>query len=872
MSVAGWSREADAARDAVLGVTRALAGARHDLPAALDAAAHSLTTTLCDVALIALLSADGARLEPEAKGVGDVSTVHSVATDDLSIAPLLHEARPVHWADADALSAPDSGDLARALLGDDLAPRVHALLAAPLCTSGGVVGVVALAHESPDRSFGTAEPGVLRDVADQLGFAVEHARLRERVHTLGDALHESEARYRLLSAATFEGITVHERGQHVDTNDAFAAMLGYTREEIVHKSAWDLAAPESRPVIQEHVASHSEEPYEIVGLRKDGTRIDLEVRGRTLLHEGRHLRVAALRDVTDRKRVERELRESRDQLEIILRGVTDGITAQGPDFRLIYANDAAARPLGYATGAELVGAPLAELQQRFQILDEAGRPLSVEQSPHRRALRGEPAATAPVRYRNLVTGEERWSLLTSRPVFDEDGAVRFIINIFRDVTEAKRTEGRLRFLAEAGALLPASLSVRETLAQVARVAATTLADWSTAYVVGADDQVERVAVAVADSAKQALADTLVRHPSSGPRDASALWRALRTGRPRLIAETTDAHVTRGAWDADHLELLRGLGISSEIWVPLVARGRTVGALALFRSTPGQRFAVDDFTLAVEMGRRAALTVDNARLYEEAQQAITARDVFLSIASHELRTPVTVLKGTAQMLARARERGTLDLARLERFLRAFTDASDRLTELTDDLLDVARLRTDHLDLGLRPLDVGAFVRDVADRYRDHLTDRHALRLRTDGELIVHADAGRLERVLANLLTNAVKYSPDGGEIRLRARHADGGALLVVEDGGIGLPPGAEESIFEPFGRAPNAAERQIPGMGLGLHIARGIVERHGGRIWAESPGPGLGTTLCIWLPTAPPSDGGPAPDAAEGATEVSSPDG
>ena len=864
MSVAGWSREADAARDAVLGVSRALAGARDDVHAALDAAARSLAATLGDLALIALVAADGVAVQSAAlavaegsalarHGTPDFSVVCPAPADDPVLARLLHVPEPILWV-ASATSPEAAGpDPRRALFGDELAARVHALLAAPLCASEGVVGLVVVARDDPDRPFESADADALGVVAGQLGLAVEHARSRARVRELESALHDSEARYRLMAAATFEGITVHERGQHVDVNDAFAEMLGYTREEIVQKSAWDLAAPESRPIIQAHIAAHSDEPYEIVGIRKDGTRVDLEVRGRTLVHEGRHLRVAALRDVTDRKHVERALRESRDQLEIILRGVTDGITVQGMDFRLLFANDAAARPLGYTTGEELVRAPLAELAQRFQILDEAGRPLLVEQSPHRRALRGEPAATESVRYRNLITGEEHWSLLTSQPVLGEDGTVRFIINIFRDVTEAKRAEARLRFLADAGALLPASLSVRDTLTLVAQIAATTLADWSAAYVVGADDRVERVAVAVADPARQPLAEALLRHPSSGPRDAAALWRALQTGESRLIAETTDEQVRRGAWDAEHFELLRALGIASEIWVPLVARGRTVGALALFRATRGHGFSPDDFALAVEVGRRAALSVDNARLYEEAQDAIKARDVFLSIASHELRTPVTVLKGTAQMLARARERGTLDVDRLERFLRAFTDASDRLTELTNDLLDVARLRTDHLELGLRPLDLDAFVRDVADRYRDHLTDRHSLRLRTDEGLAVLADASRLEQVLANLLTNAVKYSPDGGEIRLSARRADDGALVAVEDDGIGLPPGAEESIFQPFGRAPNAAERQIPGMGLGLHIARGIVERHGGRIWAESPGPGLGATLRIWLPAAPPDE-------------------
>ena len=468
--------------------------------------------------------------------------------------------------------------------------------------------------------------------------------------------------------------------------------------------------------------------------------------------------------------------------------------------------------------------------------------------------------------------------------------------IARDITERQHTEQRLRFLADAGALLPASLDVQGTLTSVARVAVSTVADWSVVYLAvphsgseaamdgipgtegetqtgsdhSSDLAVERIVVAHRDPAKEALVQEYEqRYPPTQDQPAM-LWRVLRTGQPVLVPEISDEALARAARDPDHLRLLQQLQVRSAIWVPLVARGRTLGVIGLFIAEVGRRYAKEDLVLAEEIARRAALAVDNARLYAEAQEAIRARDEFLSVAAHELRTPVTVIKGTADFLLRSRTRGRLDEARLDRFLRAFRESGDRLTELTEELLDVSRLQTGQFTLRLQPTDPGAFVQQVIDRYRDHFSTRHALKVDLTASRAVLMDPDRLEQVLANLLTNAVKYSPDGGRIDVSLRPEDGGTIISVADQGIGLPPGATERIFEPFGRAPNAAERQIPGMGLGLHIARGIVERHGGRIWAESPGEGKGTTVNLWLPDAPDAQGAPvalgaaaAPSHSEG---------
>ena len=255
------------------------------------------------------------------------------------------------------------------------------------------------------------------------------------------------------------------------------------------------------------------------------------------------------------------------------------------------------------------------------------------------------------------------------------------------------------------------------------------------------------------------------------------------------------------------------------------------------------YGPDDLALAEAIVVRAALAVDDARLYAEAQAAIRSRDEFLSIASHELRTPVAGIKGYAQLLLRAQARGRLDDERLTRSLATIDEASDRLTALTSDLLDVSRIRLGQLPLRLKEIDLAALVRRVMARNEEQLAERHRVVVQVDRDVCpVEADADRLEQVLTNLVENAAKYSPDGGEIRVEPRQAGETLALTVEDEGIGLPPDAAEAIFTPFGRAYNAARQNLPGMGLGLYVCRSIVERHGGRIVARGPGEGRGTRV------------------------------
>ena len=410
---------------------------------------------------------------------------------------------------------------------------------------------------------------------------------------------------------------------------------------------------------------------------------------------------------------------------------------------------------------------------------------------------------------------------------------------------------RLEVLAEASRLLDASLDYAATLQEVARVAVQTMADWCIVHLLEPDGSIRWLALAHGDPAKEAVARQLQeRYPTS-----EGVARVLRTGLSEVYGgEASDSQRTARAHDADHLRMLRELDSRAVMIVPLTARGRMLGAVSLISTRPGHVYDPTDLAIAEELARRCGQAVDNARLHQEAQAAVKARDRFVSIASHELRTPIARVKGYAEMVLAAHSDGDLTDEMLVRSLRRIDHASDRLTTLVRDLLDVSKISAgNQLPMRLRMLDLTELVREVVGRYQEQISGTGHLLLDIVGKpASISADPDRIEQVLTNLLDNALKYSPDGPDLRVRVQAKARGVLLEVQDQGIGLPADAATRIFEPFSRAPNAEQRQITGMGLGLFICRNIVEQHKGRIWARSAGEGSGTLMSIWLPEPGPA--------------------
>ncbi len=541
-----------------------------------------------------------------------------------------------------------------------------------------------------------------------------------------------------------------------------------------------------------------------------------------------------------------EWRPATAELEAILLHAADAITVQRPDGTLAYANLAAARSLGFESPAELLATPLRDVMSRYELLDEDGAPMNVERLPSRRAMAGATGPPEVVRFRTVATGDERWSLVQAIPIVD-DGAVSLIINTFQDVTELKRTERRLRLLADAGAMLGRSPDYQETLQELADLVVPEFADWCVVDIVEAAPRVRRVATAHADPAKRRLAEEIQRRYPADPERGGGVADVIASGEPLVIAEVTADMLRQAARDDEHMAMLEEAGIGSAAILPLVARSQILGAMTLV-SAPGRHaFGAGDLPLAEELARRAALAIDNARLLHEATEAVRLRDDFLAMASHDMRTPLAVILANLQ-LARRRLGAVAD-PDVVRHLESAERTTQRMTGLVGELMDISMLRSgETLPLDIREIDLAEVALAAADEYRA-LTDRHTIELVAGAPVVGFWDRGRVERVLRNLLDNALKYSPAGGTIRVSvATDDDGGsATLAVSDEGVGIPPEDVPDLFEKFHRGSNT--RELRGTGLGLAGSRAVVEQLGGSITVTSA-LDEGSTFTVRLPMRP----------------------
>lgn len=416
---------------------------------------------------------------------------------------------------------------------------------------------------------------------------------------------------------------------------------------------------------------------------------------------------------------------------------------------------------------------------------------------------------------------------------------------------AEAAQRRSAFLAEASSLLASSLDYKATLAAVARLAVPSMADWCVVHVVDADGTLQRLAVAHADPARiemvQELSDRYPEDPNSrfGPPEVA------RTGKEMVFAEISDSLLRSAARDEEHYRILKDLGLESSLSVPLGVGGRTIGVLTLVSAGSGAHYGPDDVAFAKRLAHHASLAIDNARLYQEARQAVAARDDFLSIASHELKTPVATLQLLIQNLLRRiqSDPSSVSPAAASERLAALDKQILRLTKLINDLLDLSRITEGRMELEREPADLAAIVRDVVARHEED-----ARRARCTVSVDVQSPAEgvwdrlRVDQVVDNLLSNAIKYGA-GGRIDVRVDGDEKVARLTVRDEGIGIPPEAQARIFQRFERAVSNSD--YGGFGLGLWIVGQIVSAHSGEVRVDSE-PGRGSTFYVGLPRTPPA--------------------
>lgn len=534
------------------------------------------------------------------------------------------------------------------------------------------------------------------------------------------------------------------------------------------------------------------------------------------------------------------------ELEMVLESAADAITVQGPDGQLVYANRAAAETMGFDSATDLLATPLSRVLDHFELLDEAGNELPWTDLPSRRALAGETVTPRVVRFRRRDNGKEHWALVQATPVTSTDSGVRLVVNTFHDVTELKRTEQRLRVLADVGAVLAQSNDYQETLRRLAELVIPDLADWCVVDVVDSHGP-RRVAVAHVDPAKRELADEIERRYPPDPERSSTLANVIRTGQSVVTAEVSREMLRTAAADEEHFQLLERAGIGSAVTLPLIARGQVLGAMTMIRAASAVPYSAADLPFLEELARRAALSVDNARLLDEANEAVRLRDDFLAMASHDMRTPLSVILANIQLARRKLSAG--QHAEASRHMESAERTTQKMTGLVGELMDVTILRTgQQLPLRREPVDLAAIARGYAEEY-ERMSDQHRVVINAPKELIGEWDGSRVERVLRNLLDNALKYSPQGGAIRLEVTEetdASGQrwAAIAVEDEGVGIPEDELPQLFEKYHRGSNT--RELRGTGLGLAGSQAVIEQLGGSIEVSSR-LGEGSIFTVRLP-------------------------
>lgn len=413
-----------------------------------------------------------------------------------------------------------------------------------------------------------------------------------------------------------------------------------------------------------------------------------------------------------------------------------------------------------------------------------------------------------------------------------------------------RIQDSLRFLSDASEVLASSLAYETTLESVARLAVPTFADWCAVDIIEDTGQVRRLAVAHIDPAKVQWALEFQRRAPYDPDAPAGVPKVLRTGEPEFYPNVTDEMLVASIPDPERLAIAREIGFTSAMIVPLIARGRTLGAITLVSAESGHHYTDEDLQVARHLARRSALAVDNARLYQDAQRALEIRSRFLSIASHELQTPITLISGYMQVLTGGLSADSLANPRAVRALEVVNRNIIRMRRLIHELLDASRIEAGSLEFRYTECDLAEVVREAVIDMRVMEPKIEFVLKAPEGPVPGRMDRQRIETVINNLLTNAVRYGNRAGRVEVTLDTDGESCRLSVRDYGIGVPPEQRERIFEQHFRAANAEQFQ-GGLGLGLFISKTIIDRHGGTIGVEDA-PGGGSIFYFTLPILPAS--------------------
>ncbi len=559
--------------------------------------------------------------------------------------------------------------------------------------------------------------------------------------------------------------------------------------------------------------------------------------------------VLVFRDATK----ERRAADARERLAAIVEYSSDAIIGENVDGVITTWNEGAQHLFGYSA-AEAIGKSIQLIvppELRQQVADEAARIRRGEKTDYIDTVR------------QHKDGRRIDVSTHISPIRDNEGEVVGAAKVAHDISERRRAERVSQFLAGVTAELATLVDYQSTMQRVARLAVPFFADWCIVDMLDSQGQIRHVAHAHADPGKEPLLKELVERVPLDWNSPALSVQALRASQPQMLMEIPPALLNTIAPAPQQRKLIEDLAPRSACSAPIIIRGTPVGSLNFVTAESGRRYSPADCDLAAELARRAAVAIENAQLYQEVKEAQRQKDDFLAMLAHELRNPISAIQF-------ANELAKVDGAARAESNEVIDRQVSNLSRLIEDLLDVSRITRDKIELRREYVDAATIVRRAVATAEPLIKSRkHTLTVETGHEpLPLFVDPTRAEQILVNLLTNAAKYTPEGGQIAVQAQAADGSVVLRVKDTGLGIPPAMLPRVFELFTQLDPSLDRAQGGLGIGLTVVRKLVELHGGSVSVASEGPGKGSEFTVRLPLAEPPK--TAPDGKPAAKILSEP--
>ncbi len=550
------------------------------------------------------------------------------------------------------------------------------------------------------------------------------------------------------------------------------------------------------------------------------------------------------RDISEARKAQEVIRQSQERLQVseakysgIVSTAADAIISIDENQRITLFNEGAEQIFGY-TQTEALGAQLEIL------IPERLRGVHRE---HVNQFAMGLGTARRMGYRKTVI----LGLRKNGEEFPADAAIskldvggkRILTVAVRDISEQKRIENEQRFLAEVGAILGSTLDDRSALTSIAELVVRDFADLCIVDVVETNNSIRRLKVAGRDQSAAKVC-ALLMEISLDPNQSHLMRSVVESGRPVLLQQDSPEMLASLSQNEAHLEALQAAGLKSLVAVPLLSRGKLMGVISMISSSSNRHFGPADVHLAEELARRAALSIENARLFDDIQRAVGVRDEVLAVVAHDLKNPLATISLTTETL---RLSDPVDPAKLDDYTRRILRAVQQMLSLIADLLDFATIQSGTISIEKDSNDIAAIVMTVVDGARvQSQAKRQTLGVDMPSALPrVSIDARRIGQVISNLLGNAVKFTPEGGTITVSVRHQANVVTVSVSDTGAGIPPEDLSKVFDRFWQARKTGS--MSGSGLGLSIAKAIVEAHGGTIGVESQ-VGKGSSFSFTLPS------------------------